>query len=78
MKNNRKIVVISGASSGIGLATVEQLGKRGNLVFAGARKENDIANLTSIENVHGVKLDITHPEWAFPDGGRSRGYQRRP
>ena len=62
MQSERKIIVISGASSGIGLATVEQLSKMGNLVFAGARKESDIANLTSIENVQGVRLDITNPE----------------
>ena len=62
MKNDSKIVVISGASSGIGYATVERLGKMGNLIFAGARKEDDIVNLTSMENVQGVKLDITCPE----------------
>lgn len=62
MKMDKKIVVISGASSGIGLAIVEQLSKKGHLVFAGARKEDDIANLTSIKNVQGIRLDITCPE----------------
>ena len=60
MQTNRKTVVISGASTGIGFAMAKQLGEMGYLVFAGARKEDDIAHLTEIENVQGVKLDITN------------------
>ena len=62
VKSDKKIAVISGASSGIGLAIVKQLGQMGNFVFAGARKTDDIANLTALENVQGVRLDITRPE----------------
>lgn len=62
MNTDSKVVVISGASSGIGLSTAEQLAHMGNLVFAGARKETDIARLSALENVRGVRLDITCPE----------------
>lgn len=47
MITNRKIVVISGASSGIGLCITKQLAKSGNLVLAGARKDEDIARLST-------------------------------
>lgn len=62
MKTDKKVVVISGASSGIGFAAAKQLGGMDHTVFAGARKEDDIASLTALKNVCGVKLDITHPE----------------
>jgi NAD(P)-dependent dehydrogenase (short-subunit alcohol dehydrogenase family) len=62
VNNDRKIAVISGASSGIGLAIAKQLAQKGTSIFAGARKDGDIANLTALENVQGVRLDITHPE----------------
>lgn len=59
MKKDKKIIVISGTSSGIGFCAVEQLSKMGNLIFAGARKEEDLARLSSMENVRAVKLDVT-------------------
>ncbi len=59
MTDANKVIVISGASSGLGLAIATQLGKIGNVVFAGARKEGDIGKLSSMKNVRGVKLDIT-------------------
>lgn len=65
MITDRKTVVVSGASSGIGFSLVAQLGKLGNVVFAGARREDDIVRLSSLENVRGVRLDITHPEDIF-------------
>ena len=62
---SRRIVVISGASSGIGFAATKQLSSMGNVVFAGARGDDDIAKLSSMDSVHGVRLDITHPEEIF-------------
>lgn len=62
MDNNKKIIVISGASSGIGLYSTNHLSKLGNFVIAGARKTTDITKLSEIQNVQGVKLDVTQPE----------------
>lgn len=62
METSKKVVVVSGASSGIGLAIVVSLGELGHTVFAGARREEDISRLSSLNNVHGVRLDITVPD----------------
>jgi NAD(P)-dependent dehydrogenase (short-subunit alcohol dehydrogenase family) len=62
MRAYEKVVVVSGASSGIGLAIATRLGELGNTVFAGARRAEDIERLSSIKNVHGVQLDITVPD----------------
>lgn len=59
MQAGNKIAVISGASSGIGLALTTRLCELGNKVFAGARRKEDIDHLSSLNNVCGVKLDIT-------------------
>jgi NAD(P)-dependent dehydrogenase (short-subunit alcohol dehydrogenase family) len=62
MKYDGKVIVISGASSGIGKATALQLGKLGNTVFAGARKVDDIELLSTQKNIHGFQLDITNQQ----------------
>lgn len=62
MRRDRKVVVISGASSGIGLAVVKQLSSMGHLVYAGARRTEDISKLSAFDSTQGIKLDITHPE----------------
>ncbi len=59
MKTDNKVIVVSGASSGIGLAIASHLGELGHTVFAGARQAEDISRLSSLKNVHGVRLDIT-------------------
>ena len=59
MKMDKKVVVVSGASSGIGLAIASSLGDLGHSVFAGARQAEDISRLSSLKNVQGVRLDIT-------------------
>jgi len=61
MKHNEKVVVVSGASSGIGFAIASRLGELGHTVFAGARQAEDIRRLSSLKNVQGVRLDITVP-----------------
>lgn len=62
MDKDQKIVLISGASSGIGFYSTNHLSKLGTFVIAGARKTIDIAKLSEIQNVQGVKLDVTQPE----------------
>ena len=52
-------VLITGASSGIGRRTTEVLASKGFYVFAGARKDADLRALDAIDNVQGVRLDVT-------------------
>lgn len=61
MTRSQRIIVISGASSGIGLYSTKHLSKLGNFIVAGARKSSDISMLSEIDNVQGVKLDVTEP-----------------
>ena len=58
----QKAVLITGASSGLGRATTELLASRGYFVYAGARKDKDLAELNEIENVQSVRLDVTVQE----------------
>jgi len=57
-----RAVLITGASSGIGLKTAEVLAANGFYVYAGARKQADIDMLSAIENVQGVRLDVNVQE----------------
>jgi NAD(P)-dependent dehydrogenase (short-subunit alcohol dehydrogenase family) len=52
-------VLVTGASSGIGRKITELLAADGHFVFAGARKADDIDALSGIENVRGIRLDVT-------------------
>jgi len=54
-----RAVLITGASSGIGLKTAEVLAANGFFVYAGARKQADIDMLSAMENIQGVRLDVT-------------------
>ena len=55
-----KTVVITGASTGIGLATAEHLADRGWQVFAGIRSRDDAARLREISSqIEPVQLDVT-------------------
>lgn len=54
--------LITGASTGIGLASVEVLAGRGWRVFAGVRREEDAQRLAAIPGVTGLILDVTKPE----------------
>ncbi|MCG3218071.1 MAG: SDR family oxidoreductase, partial [Candidatus Heimdallarchaeota archaeon] len=58
----KKSVIVTGASSGIGRAIAVHLAENGFLVFAGARNQQAIDELSSIENVTGIKLDVTNKE----------------
>ena len=52
-------VLVTGASTGIGRLIAERLAADGHFVYAGARKPDDIAALSAIENIQGVRLDVT-------------------
>ncbi len=54
-----KNVLVTGSSTGIGLASTMYLAERGYHVFAGARKEADLEKLGEIANVTPLKLDVT-------------------
>ncbi|MDX2057145.1 MAG: SDR family NAD(P)-dependent oxidoreductase, partial [Gemmatimonadales bacterium] len=56
-----KAVLVTGASTGIGRKITELLAARGYFVYAGARKPEDLAALSRIPNVQGIRLDVTVP-----------------
>ncbi len=61
-QSEKKWVLVTGASTGLGRACVTYLAAHGYGVYAGARKEKDLEDLNKIENVRAVKLDVTRPE----------------
>ena len=58
----QKAVLITGASTGIGRLTAEQLAADGYFVYAGARKASDIEALNKVDNIMAVRLDVTAQE----------------
>ncbi len=60
MMNNKKSVLITGASSGIGFATAEYLAAQGFHVYAGARDLSTLEGLSKNLNITHVKLDVTN------------------
>jgi NAD(P)-dependent dehydrogenase (short-subunit alcohol dehydrogenase family) len=57
-----KAVLVTGASTGIGRKITERLAADGYFVYAGARKDADIAALNAIRNVQALRLDVTKPD----------------
>src|SRR5579872_3289843 len=57
--SKEKAVLVTGASSGIGLAITEYLAGHGFYVYAGARKDEDLKRLNTIKKVSSVRLDVT-------------------
>lgn len=54
-----KAVLVTGASTGIGRNITEHLAADGYFVYAGARKDSDLAALGAIRNVQALRLDVT-------------------
>ncbi len=55
----QKAVLVTGASTGIGRKITETLAAHGYFVYAGARKDTDLAELAAIKNVQSIRLDVT-------------------
>lgn len=72
----QRAVLVTGASSGIGRKATELLAANGFFVYAGARKEADLAELGKLANVQPIELDVTKQEQideavqTVRDGGR--------
>ncbi|MHA2096462.1 MAG: SDR family NAD(P)-dependent oxidoreductase, partial [Candidatus Hodarchaeales archaeon] len=60
--SQNKPILVTGASSGIGRMVTDYLAQNGYLVYACARKQNDIKTLNEINNVISFRLDVTIPE----------------
>ncbi|WP_323782423.1 SDR family NAD(P)-dependent oxidoreductase [Thalassovita sp.] len=56
---DRKAVLITGATSGIGLRMAQVMSQNGFFVYAGARKPEDMQRLNQMPNVKSVRLDVT-------------------
>ena len=55
----QKAVLVTGATSGIGLKITERFAAEGYFVYAGARKQEDIDRLNKMDNVEAIRLDVT-------------------
>ena len=59
--NDKKVIWITGASSGIGKALALKFAKEGWIVAASARRENLLQELhNENENIHSFPLDVTN------------------
>ena len=58
----QKAILITGASTGIGRNMAETLAAEGYFVYAGARKQADLDALSAIDNIEGIRLDVTVQE----------------
>jgi len=61
MNQNKKSILITGCSTGIGLCVAQALQQRGYRVFATARKEDDVEILKTM-GLESLQLDLNKPE----------------
>jgi NAD(P)-dependent dehydrogenase (short-subunit alcohol dehydrogenase family) len=54
-----QVVLVTGSSSGIGLATAREAARRGHRVYASARRPEGLAGLFTGPNVRALRLDVT-------------------
>jgi NAD(P)-dependent dehydrogenase (short-subunit alcohol dehydrogenase family) len=59
--DQRRAILVTGCSSGIGLATARLLHRRGWRVFATARRAEDLARLAGDEGLEAVALELADP-----------------
>lgn len=59
---DQKAVLITGASSGLGLKMTEELSANGFFVYAGVYKQEDFKRLNDMDNVEAVQFDVTKAE----------------
>ena len=74
----RKSILITGASSGIGQASVHHFSQAGYQVFATYRSEHDGVVLSQLPHVYPLKLDVTSStdiEWAVQAVSKQVGGQ---
>jgi NAD(P)-dependent dehydrogenase (short-subunit alcohol dehydrogenase family) len=60
-KEAQKAVLVTGATSGIGLSITKHLSQTGHFVYAGARKDADMKRLNKLPNVQAIRLDVNKP-----------------
>jgi NAD(P)-dependent dehydrogenase (short-subunit alcohol dehydrogenase family) len=60
--SDQRAVLITGATTGIGRAAAERLAAAGYFVYAGARKDADMAELNRIDNIMAVRMDVTQQD----------------
>ena len=61
--NDKKVIWVTGASSGIGKALSIKFAQEGWIVAASARREGLLQELTKInQNIHSFPLNVTNPE----------------
>lgn len=56
---NKKVILITGASSGMGKVTAEQLAKEGHIVYGAARRVGHMDELQKIGG-HALEVDVTN------------------
>jgi NAD(P)-dependent dehydrogenase (short-subunit alcohol dehydrogenase family) len=59
---DQKAVLVTGASSGLGRVMAETMAANGYFVYAGARKDKDLEELSAVENIQGVRLDVNRQD----------------
>jgi NADP-dependent 3-hydroxy acid dehydrogenase YdfG len=60
MKASKKVVLKTGASSGMGRATALFLAEHNFIVYAGSRTPDKLKEIHP--NINPIKLDVTNPE----------------